>query len=306
MAKPRYAIYIDGTGQDVFKEGVYTTDRTEALEMFESLKYFPSKTGLLLELRVSSRGIESVLKSDTIEEACYVADTDFVYNYKRNSDADSEDVFHTLLKELHEVGFSVPEIAEITARSERTVRYNLQKLAARNQIKLQGKGGRPFGDISRERMPVKIQLYKDSYEFLMHRFGNVTEVVNDLVDRYRKELASSADQAETDVREEKMKIEKRYCILEHNPTNGEWEILPNEMKRDEAIQKFKDRWHHLHPSDKASNYMCLARLAVVVEEGEERIITEDDEAFNVVKAKGWEDAIEDNFSPILERGKYKY
>lgn len=78
------------------------------------------------------------------------------------------------------------------------------------------------------------------------------------------------------------------------------------MKRDEAIQKFKDRWHHLHPSDKASNYMCLARLAVVVKEGEERIITEDDEAFNVVKAKGWEDAIDDNFSPILERGKYKY
>lgn len=193
MAKPKYTIYIDGSGQNVFKEGAYTTDRNEAMRMFESLKHFSSKDGSTLELKASSRGIETVLKTDTIEEACFIADTEdsSLYNYKNTMDASSEDVFHTLLKELHEVGFSVPEIAEITARSERTVRYNLQKLAAKNEIKMHGKGGRPFGDASRERMPVKIQLYKDSYEFLMHKFGNVTEVVNDLVDKYRKDLASA-------------------------------------------------------------------------------------------------------------------
>ena len=40
----------------------------------------------------------------------------------------------------------------------------------------------------REKRPVLIQLYTDSYDYLMEKFGNVTNVVNDLVDKYRKEL----------------------------------------------------------------------------------------------------------------------
>lgn len=195
MSKLRYEIYIDNEIQDVFKGGTTTADREEAITMFESLKLLSAEEGSTIELIASSRGIKTVLKSCAIENTGIVAETEAtpVYNYKKMDDEKSQDVFLTLLKELHEVGFSTPEIADITGRTDRTVRYNLKKLEASNQIKSHGRG-RPVGDTVRERIPVTMKFYKDNYEFLMERFGNVTEVVNDLVDKFREECEKSEEQ----------------------------------------------------------------------------------------------------------------
>lgn len=194
MAKIRYEIHIDNAVQDVFKDGTTTADREEAITMFESLKLLSAEEGATIELIVSSRGIKTVLESYVIENTGIVAETAVapVYNYKKVNDEKSQEVFLTLLKELHEVGFSTPEIADITGRTERTVRYNLKKLEASNQIKSHGRG-RPVGDAVRERIPVTMKFYKDNYEFLMERFGNVTEVVNDLVDKFREESEKSEE-----------------------------------------------------------------------------------------------------------------
>ena len=58
MATPAYSIYIDGKIHKAFPSGDSTTDRTEAEEMYDSLKRSSYSEGTKLELRVSSRGIE--------------------------------------------------------------------------------------------------------------------------------------------------------------------------------------------------------------------------------------------------------
>ena len=160
MATPAYSIYIDGKIHKAFPSGDSTTDRTEAEEMYDSLKRSSYSEGTKLELRVSSRGIEEPTE---------------------------QDLFLGLIRELYEAGFSVPEIADVSGKSERTVRYNLSKLKAANKIESHGRG-RPVNNTVRETKAVTIQFYKDNYDFLMKKCGNITGVVNDLVDKYRKEL----------------------------------------------------------------------------------------------------------------------
>ena len=188
MATPAYSIYIDEKIQKAFPSGDSTTDRTEAEEMYDSLKRLSYSDGSKLELRVSSRGIEKTLKEDTVSVAGIVSETEQTpeYHYEHYEPTE-QDLFLGLIRELYEAGFSVPEIADISGKSERTVRYNLSKLKAANKIESHGRG-RPVNNTVRETKAVTIQFYKDNYDFLMKKCGNVTGVVNDLVDKYRKEL----------------------------------------------------------------------------------------------------------------------
>ena len=188
MATPEYSIYIDGKIQKAFPSGDSTTDRTEAEEMYDSLKRISYSEGAKLELRVSSRGIEKTLREDAICVPEFVAETEQTPEYHYDSyEPTEQDLFLGLIRELYEAGFSVPEIADVSGKSERTVRYNLSKLKAANKIESHGRG-RPVNNTVRETKAVTIQFYKDNYDFLMKECGNVTGVVNDLVDKYRKEL----------------------------------------------------------------------------------------------------------------------
>ena len=189
MAIPVYSIYIDGKIQDVFPiSGTKTLNRNEAEGMYDAMKQVFCSDGSKLELRVSSRGIEKTLKEETISMAGIVSDTEQTpeYHYE-HYEPTNQDLFLGLIRELYEAGFSVPEIADVSGKSERTVRYNLSKLKAANKIESHGRG-RPVNNTVRETKAVTIQFYKDNYDFLMERCGNVTGVVNDLVDKYRKEL----------------------------------------------------------------------------------------------------------------------
>ena len=76
MATPAYSIYIDGKIQKAFPSGDSTTDRTEAEEMYDSLKRSSYSEGTKLELRVSSRGIEKTLREDAICVPEFVAETE--------------------------------------------------------------------------------------------------------------------------------------------------------------------------------------------------------------------------------------
>ena len=192
MAIPVYSIYIDGKIQDVFPiSGTKTSNRNEAEGMYDAMKQVSCSDGSKLELRVSSRGIEKTLKEETISMACIVSDTEQAPEYHYDSfEPTEQDLFLGLIRELYEAGFSVPEIADVSGKSERTVRYNLSKLKAANKIESHGRG-RPVNNIVRETKAVTIQFYKDNYDFLMKKCGNVTGVVNDLVDKYRKELEES-------------------------------------------------------------------------------------------------------------------
>ena len=194
MATPAYSIYIDGKIQKAFPSGDSTTDRTEAEEMYDSLKRVSYSDGLKLELRVFSRGIEKTLKEDVIGMPEFVCETEQTPEYHYDSyEPTEQDLFLGLIRELYEAGFSgfsVPEIADVSGKSERTVRYNLSKLKAANKIESHGRG-RPVNNTVRETKAVTIQFYKDNYDFLMKKCGNVTGVVNDLVDKYRKELEES-------------------------------------------------------------------------------------------------------------------
>ena len=191
MATPAYSIYIDGKIQKAFPSGNSTTDRTEAEEMYDSMKRVSYSEGSKLELRVSSRGIEKTLKEDTVSMADVVSETEQApeYHYEHYEPTE-QDLFLGLVRELYEAGFSVPEIADVSGKSERTVRYNLSKLKAANKIESHGRG-RPVNNTVRETKAVTIQFYKDNYDFLMKKCGNITGVVNDLVDKYRKELEES-------------------------------------------------------------------------------------------------------------------
>ena len=188
MAIPVYSIYINGKIQDVFPSGETTSDRQEAENTYDSMRLVSCSDGSKIELRVSSRGIEKTLKEETIRFSGFVSDTEQTpeYHYGQHEPTEQE-LFLGLIKELHDAGFSVPEISDISGKSERTVRYNLSKMTASNKIKSHGRG-RPSDNVVRDKKPVLIQLYSDNYDFLMDRFGNVTNVVNDLVDKYRKEL----------------------------------------------------------------------------------------------------------------------
>lgn len=189
MAIPVYSIYIDGKIQDVFPiSETKTSNRNEAEGMYDAMKQVSCSDGSKLELRVSSRGIEKTLKEETISMAGIVSDTEQApeYHYEHYEPTE-QDLFLGLIRELYEAGFSVPEIADVSGKSERTVRYNLSKLKAANKIESHGRG-RPVNNTVRETKPVTIQFYKDNYDFLMKKCGNVTGVVNDLVDKYRKEL----------------------------------------------------------------------------------------------------------------------
>ena len=192
MAIPVYSIYIDGKIQDVFpSSGTKTSNRNEAEGMYNSMKNVSCSDGSKLELRVSSRGIEKTLKEDTICMSEFVSETEQTPVYHYDSYKPSEqDLFLGLIRELYEAGFSVPEIADISGKSERVVRYNLSKLRASNMIESHGRG-RPVNNTVRETKAVTIQFYKDNYDFLMQKCGGVTSIVNDLVDKYRKEIEES-------------------------------------------------------------------------------------------------------------------
>lgn len=191
MAIPVYSIYIDGKIQNVFSSGEQTADRKEAEGMFDSMRLVSCSDGSKLELRVSSRGIEKTLKEEIVSMSGFVSETEQTpeYHYGQPEPTEQE-LYLGLIRELREAGFSVPEIADISGKPERNVRYNLSKLLASKQVKSQGRG-RPSGNVVREKRSVTIQLYKDSYEFLMERFGGCSNIVNDLVDKYRKELEES-------------------------------------------------------------------------------------------------------------------
>ena len=191
MAIPVYSIYIDGKMQNVFPSGEQTADRKEAEGMFDSMRLVSCSDGSKLELRVSSRGIEKTLKEEIVSMSGFVSETEQAPEYHCGQPEPTEqELYLGLIRELHEAGFSVPEIADISGKPERNVRYNLSKLLASKQVKSQGRG-RPSGNVVREKRSVTIQLYKDSYEFLMERFGGCSNAVNDLVDKYRKELEES-------------------------------------------------------------------------------------------------------------------
>ena len=126
MATPAYSIYIDGKIQKAFPSGNSTTDRAEAEEMYDSMKRVSYSEGSKLELRVSSRGIEKTLKEDTVSMADVVSETEQAPEYHYDSyEPTEQDLFLGLIRELYEAGFSVPEIADVSGKSERTVRYNL-------------------------------------------------------------------------------------------------------------------------------------------------------------------------------------
>ena len=192
MAVPVYSIYLDGKIQDVFPNSeTKTSNRNEAEGMFNSMKLVSCSDGSKLELRVSSRGLEKTLKEETISMSGFVSDTEQVPEYHYGADEPTEqELFLGLIRELYEAGFSVPEISDISGKSERTVRYNLSKLKAAGKVKSHGRG-RPADNETRDRKAITIQIYDDNYDLLMKQFGNLTSGINELIDRYRDTLEES-------------------------------------------------------------------------------------------------------------------
>lgn len=188
MSKPEYRVYrcdADDDSPDTRVTIVTTKSLEEAQRIFEK----ESQHGLLdtkYVLEVSARGITAELESKTIDAT--VSENVWAYGVKKTVDKDEEKArFLDTVCMLHDAGFSAGEIADITGKTLRVIQYNQQKLKAEGRITSHGPG-RLSDNTVREKRPVLIQLYTDSYDYLMERFGNVTNVVNDLVDKFRKEL----------------------------------------------------------------------------------------------------------------------
>ena len=192
MAIPVYSIYLDGKIQNVFPNSeTKTADKVEAEGMFNSMKLVSCSDGSKLELRVSSRGLEKTLKEEAITMSGFVSDTEQVPEYHCGEGKPTEqELFLGLIRELYDAGFSVPEISDISGKSERTVRYNLSKLKAVGKVKSHGRG-RPADNETRNRKAITIQIYDDNYDLLMKQFGNLTSGINELIDRYRETLVES-------------------------------------------------------------------------------------------------------------------
>ena len=192
MAIPIYSIYLDGKIQDVFSNsGTKTTDREEAEGIFNSMKRLICSDGSKLELRVSSRGLEKTLSEKTIHLPGVASESEQVPEYHYDDGAPAEqELFLGLIRELYDAGFSVPEISDISGKSERAVRYNLSKLKAAGKVKSRGRG-RPADNETRDRKAITIQIYDDNYDFVMKQFGNLTSGINEIIDRYRNTLEES-------------------------------------------------------------------------------------------------------------------
>ena len=188
MSKPEYRVYrcdVDNDSPDTRITLVTTKSLEEAQRIFEK----ESQYGLLdtkYVLEVSARGNTAELVSKTIDAT--VREDVWAYGVKKAVDKDEEKArFLDTVCTLHDAGFSAGEIADITGKTLRVIQYNQQKLKAEGRITSHGPG-RLSDSTGREKRPVLIQLYTDSYDYLMEKYGNVTNVVNDLVDKYRKEL----------------------------------------------------------------------------------------------------------------------
>ena len=189
MSKPEYHVYrcdAENDSPDTRDNLVTTKSLDEAKRVFahQTMRY--GLVGNKYVIEVSARGNTAVLESKTIETT--LAESAWSYGVDNHSDekAEKAKLINTICT-LHEAGFSAGEIAEITGKTLRVIQYNLQKLKAAGKIKPHGPG-RPLENTVRDKKPVLIQLYADSYDYLIERFGNITNVVNDLIDKYRKEL----------------------------------------------------------------------------------------------------------------------
>ena len=182
MNKPVYSIWIDNKLQGKSE----TFDREEAYRKFEEYTHLSEAVGYMLELKVSSRGIVYTLMSDVIKENVFATDYEAAPAYKTSKQNDSQKEYENLLCSLHNIGFSVSEISQITGKTQRVVNYALSKLKAADQIKSHRRG-RPVYNTSRDKKSVTIQLYKDNYDYLMEKFGNVSNAINNLIDEYKKE-----------------------------------------------------------------------------------------------------------------------
>ena len=194
MSKPEYHVYrcdAENDSPDTRNNLVTTKSLDEAKRVFEHQTMGDGLVGNKYVIEVSARGNTAVLESKTIETT--LAERAWSYGVDNHSDENAEKakLINTICK-LHEAGFSAGEIAEITGKTLRVIQYNLQKLKAAGKIKPHGPG-RPLENTVRDKKPVLIQLYADSYDYLMERFGNITNVVNDLIDKYRKELEESGE-----------------------------------------------------------------------------------------------------------------
>ena len=192
MSKPEYHVYrcdAENESPDTRDNLVTTKSIDEAKSFFEQQTMRDGLVGNKYVIEVSARGNTAVLESKTIEGT--LAERAWSYGSANHSDiSDEKAKFIDTICTLHEAGFSAGEIAEITGKTLRVIQYNLQKLKAAGKIKPHGPG-RPLENTVRDKKPVLIQLYADSYDYLMDRFGNITNVVNDLIDKYRKELEES-------------------------------------------------------------------------------------------------------------------
>ena len=184
MAKPKYSIFIDGKVQSCFDGDSLTYDRSEAEKMFHMMEHDPSISGDCLELVVSSRGFSAVLLSKDLTDQLFVAETEVEPEYKVEGMLPKDD-FLDQIRKLHDSGFTYSEIGEITGKSSRVVRYNIKKLADENVL-VTRKAGRPITNKNREKYSMTVHFYKDNYEYLMFTFGNISNVVNDLIDEYRR------------------------------------------------------------------------------------------------------------------------
>ena len=182
MNKPVYSIWLDNKLQ--WKSETF--DRKEAYCKFEEYSHLSDAVGSVLEMKVSSRGIVYTLKSEVIKEHIIAADYKAAPAYKTSKQNDSQKEYENLLCSLHNIGFSVSEISQITGKTQRVVNYALSKLKAADQIKSHRRG-RPVYNTSRDKKSVTIQLYKDNYDYLMEKFGKVSNVINNLIDEYKKE-----------------------------------------------------------------------------------------------------------------------
>ena len=189
MSKPEYHVYrcdAENDSPDTRDNLVTTKSLDEAKRVFAHQTMRDGLVGNKYVIEVSARGNTAVLESKTIETT--LAESAWSYGVDNHSDENAEKakLINTICT-LHESGFSAGEIAEITGKTLRVIQYNLQKLKAAGKVRPHGPG-RPLENTVRDKKPVLIQLYADSYDYLMERFGNITNVVNDLIDKYRKEL----------------------------------------------------------------------------------------------------------------------
>ena len=186
MSKPEYQVYVyDETNNPASREVLISTNSLEeAKRVYKQSVLSNGLDGRKYVLEVSARGNIAVLESKLSESA--VNEEEYSYGTEDSKKDDKVRFVDTIIT-LHQAGFSAGEIADITGKTLRVIQYNLKKLSAANKIKSHGPG-RPLENAARDKKPVLIQLYKDSYDYLIERFGNVSDIVNDLVDKYRKEL----------------------------------------------------------------------------------------------------------------------